>query len=47
MISKRATDDEIENQAKEEGMVKMIEDGLIKAMQGITSIEEILRVTKE
>jgi len=47
MISKRATNDEIENQAKEEGMVKMIEDGLIKAMQGITSIEEILRVTKE
>ncbi len=47
MISKRVTSDEIEDQAKKEGMVKMIEDGLIKAMQGITSIEEILRVTKE
>jgi len=47
MVSKRATSDEIEEQAKKEGMMKMIEDGMIKAVQGITSIEEILRVTKD
>ncbi len=47
MVSKRATSDEIEEQAKKEGMMQMMEDGIIKAMQGITSIEEILRVTKD
>ncbi|OGI26973.1 MAG: hypothetical protein A2359_04425 [Candidatus Moranbacteria bacterium RIFOXYB1_FULL_43_19] len=47
MISKRATSDEIEEQAKKEGMIQMMEDGMIKAVQGITSIEEILRVTKD
>lgn len=47
MVSKRATSDEIEQQAKKEGMIQMMEDGMIKAVQGITSIEEILRVTKD
>ena len=47
MISKRATSDEIEKKAKEEGMLKMIEDGFVKAIQGTTSIEEVLRVTKD
>lgn len=47
MVSKRATSDEIEEEAKKEGMIKMIEDGMIKAIQGITSIEEVLRVTKD
>jgi general secretion pathway protein E len=28
-------------------MRTMYEDGLIKAMQGITTIEEVLRVTQE
>jgi type II secretory ATPase GspE/PulE/Tfp pilus assembly ATPase PilB-like protein len=47
MVSTRADSDEIEKKACEEGMIKMIEDGMIKALQGITSIEEILRVTKD
>ncbi|MBI4837248.1 MAG: Flp pilus assembly complex ATPase component TadA [Candidatus Portnoybacteria bacterium] len=47
MIIKGATADQIEEQAKAAGMVTMLEDGFIKAAQGITSIEEILRVTKE
>jgi len=33
--------------AEKNGMVNLFEDGLIKAKQGITTIEEILRVTKE
>ncbi len=37
----------IENKSRENGMLKMIEDGFIKAVQGLTSIEEVLRVTKE
>jgi len=28
-------------------MTTMLEDGFIKAAQGLTTIEEILRVTKE
>ena len=47
MVAKRATSDEIERQAQKEEMIRMIEDGMIKAIQGVTSIEEILRVTKD
>jgi type IV pilus assembly protein PilB len=47
MVAKKATSDEIEQQAQKDGMIKMMEDGIIKAIQGITSIEEILRVTKD
>jgi len=44
MVVKGATSDEIEAQARKEGMLTMFEDGLFKAAQGLTSIEEILRV---
>lgn len=47
MVVKRATADEIETQAKKEGMLVMIEDGFVKAIQGLTSLEEILRVISE
>lgn len=46
-IMKGATSDEIEEQARKEGMTTMIEDGIIKAVQGITTIEEVLRVIAE
>jgi general secretion pathway protein E len=29
---------------KEEGMMTLLQDGLTKAMQGITTVEEVLRV---
>ena len=44
MIVKQATADQIQDQARSEGMITMIEDGFIKAVQGQTSIEEVLRV---
>jgi len=47
LIFKQATSDQIQEQAQKEGMTTMIEDGFIKAAQGITSIEEILRVIME
>jgi len=47
LVSQKATSEEIENKAREKRMITMTEDGFGKAMQGITSIEEILRVTKE
>ncbi len=33
--------------AREEGMVTMVEDGYIKALAGVTTVEEVLRVTRE
>lgn len=37
----------IQQQAIEEGMLTMYEDGLLKALQGNTTLEEVLRVTTE
>jgi general secretion pathway protein E len=37
----------IQRLAIEEGMTTMYENGLLKALQGITTIEEVLRVTSE
>ena len=39
--------DKIEAQAKSEGMMTMVEDGIIKCIQGLTTIEEVLRVIRE
>ena len=47
LIVKNATADQITEQAKKEGMVTMVEDGFVKAAQGLTSIEEVLRVIME
>ncbi len=47
LIMRNATADEIEAQARKEGMLTMLEDGFMKAAQKITSIEEVLRVTSE
>lgn len=44
LIMKGATTSEIEDAAKKEGMLTMLEDGLFKAVQGITTVEEVLRV---
>lgn len=47
LVTTNATSDVIEQKAKEKGMRTMNEDGFIKAVQGITSLEEVIRVTKE
>ncbi len=47
LIMKGATGDAIEAQAKSEGMMTMLEDGVFKATQGITTLEEVLRVVTE
>lgn len=47
LIQKGATSDGIQQRAHEEGMRLMIEDGFVKAAQGVTSIEEVLRVIIE
>jgi len=47
MIIKGSSQDEIEVEAKKEGMSTMLEDGILKAVQGLTSLEEVLRVISE
>jgi type IV pilus assembly protein PilB len=47
LISKSASSDEIELEARKQGMITMLEDGFKKSAQGITSLEEVFRVTKE
>ena len=47
LVMQHATAGEIENQARAEGMRTMYEDGLVKALAGLTTIEEVLRVTQE
>jgi len=47
MIIHGATAKDVETQAKKEGMLTMIEDGIFKAVQGLTTIEEVLRVVSE
>lgn len=46
-ILKGSPQDEIEKQAKSEGMMTMLEDGIFLAVQGITTTEEVLRVVSE
>lgn len=47
MIMGHKSAQEIQDQAEKDGMVLMWEDGFLKAAKGITTIEEILRVSKE
>ena len=47
LISEKAEAEEINKMAKKQGMLSIIEDGFIKAKAGMTTIEEVLRVTKE
>ncbi|PIZ93194.1 MAG: hypothetical protein COX82_03060 [Candidatus Magasanikbacteria bacterium CG_4_10_14_0_2_um_filter_41_10] len=47
LINNRGTATQIKEYAIKNGMITMLEDGLIKAKQGMTSIEEVLRVTRE
>lgn len=43
----RAAAGAIEKQSLEEGMITMKQDGYLKVLEGITSIEEVLRVAQE
>lgn len=47
LVVKKASADAILKKAIEQGMHTMLIDGMIKAKNGVTTIEEIIRVTKE
>lgn len=45
MILERATSNEIQDKAVEQGMITMREDGYLKALTGVTTLAEVNRVT--
>ena len=47
LVMQKADAGEIEKQARVEGMRTMYEDGVAKAVAGVTTLEEVLRVTQE
>ena len=47
MMMENVSDKEIEKVALENGMLTMTQDGYLKALEGITSLEEVMRVSKE
>jgi general secretion pathway protein E len=47
LVMRHAGMGELEEAARARGMRTMYEDGLVKALQGLTTIEEVLRVTQE
>jgi len=47
LILSRASSTEIEKEAKVEGMISLKQDGYLKAVEGITTVEEVLRVAQE
>ena len=46
LIAEKADSDSITKQAVTEGMETMLDDGLDKVLKGMTTIEEVIRVTK-
>jgi type II secretory ATPase GspE/PulE/Tfp pilus assembly ATPase PilB-like protein len=47
LMLERGTDTKVREQARKEGMIAMKQDGLIKVLKGQTTLEEVIRVTKE
>lgn len=47
LILERSASTAIEHQAREDGMVTLKQDGYMKVVEGISSIEEVLRVAQE
>jgi general secretion pathway protein E len=47
MISGKAVETDIFRVARTNGMKTLLEDGLMKAIKGITTLEEVLSVTME
>ena len=47
LVMRHATSGEIQKQAAAEGMISMYDNGLRKVLAGTTTLEEVLRVTRE
>ncbi len=46
IILKESSESVIREEARRQGMITMTQDGILKALNGVTTIEEVLRVTK-
>jgi len=46
LILERSDSNTLEKQATEEGMITMKQDGYLKVLEGISTIDEILRVAQ-
>jgi len=46
LMSSKISDNDIANEAKRQGMITIMQDGIMKSLKGITTIEEVLRVAK-
>ncbi|PSO44202.1 MAG: hypothetical protein BRC22_02845 [Parcubacteria group bacterium QH_9_35_7] len=47
MVMDKENANEIEEQAKKEGMLPLIESGIKKVLGGVTTLEELFRVAQE
>ena len=47
LLGSKIEEDDLRSVAKKQGMLTMKQDGIVKALQGITTIEEIERVTED
>jgi type IV pilus assembly protein PilB len=47
LILKKADNKQLLEQAKKQGLMPIVDDGFIKAKNGITTLEEVMRVSKE
>jgi type IV pilus assembly protein PilB len=47
VLKKQVSEDEVSKEAERQGMVTIRQDGMLKVLAGLTTIEEIIRITKE
>jgi type IV pilus assembly protein PilB len=47
LLGDRVEEEELRKVAKKQGMLTMKQDGVVKVLQGVTTLEEIERVTEE
>jgi len=47
LVLERSSATDIDKQAREEGMISLKQDGYLKVVEGITTVEEVLRVAQE
>ncbi len=47
IIAKHPSEEKILKEAKRQGMITMRQDGMLKVLNGVTSIEEVIRATKQ
>jgi len=45
LILKHSDSGEIKERAESEGMMSLFNDGILKVIQGVTTVEEVLRVS--